>query len=246
MKNIFLLFALIALSGAAFAQEAKPQPTPDPQAYELLRQAQSVRETFPVDFGGFKAELVCHDNGKEAVGTLDYQPTTGVKIQISAVSEDAYGWLNQQLSSLLSHRRAGDFAKGEGRHPLTLPEDDHSPLGRRVLVNDKLKSSYRVRNGQTTEVDRTMGDRIVITILTTLATGKGKYLPQHFVVNAFDVKTNQLTRTDMFTDEFAQVGHVWLPASRRVVTAENGKLTARVITLRNFELHKAANVASGN
>jgi hypothetical protein len=247
MKQTFFSFLCITLlTTTLLAQEAKPQPTPDPQAYELLKQAQSVRETFPADFAGFKAELVCNDNGKEAIGTIDYAPTTGVKIQITNVSEEFYGWLNGQLSSLLAHRRAGDFAKGEGRYPLTLPEDDHSPLGRRVLVNDKLKSSYRVRNGQTTEVDRTMGDRIVITILATLATGKGKYLPQHFVVSSFDTKTNQLLRSDMFTDEFTPVENIWLPSMRRIVTAENGKLTARVITLRKIALHKAPNAASGN
>jgi hypothetical protein len=242
-RTFFSCLAITFLTTTLLAQDAKPQATPDPQAYALLKQAQSVRETFPADFAGFKAELVCNDNGKEAIGTLDYAPPTGVKIQITNVSEEAYGWLNQQLNSLLSHRRAGDFAKGEGRYPLTLPEDDHSPLGRRVNVNDKLKSSYRVRDGQTTEVDRTMGDRIVITILSTLATGKGKYLPQHFVVSSFDTKTNQLLRSEMFTDEFSLVENIWLPAARRIVTAENGKLTARVITLRKFELHKARNSA---
>jgi hypothetical protein len=243
MKHVlFTIAALISLAAPLLAQEASSQK-PDPQAYELLRQAQSVRETFPADFAGFKAELVFNNNGKEATGTLDYQPATGAKITLSGLSEETAGWVKQQLNSLLSHRRAGDFAKGEGRHPLTLPEDDHSPLGRRVLVNDKLKSSYRVRNGQTTEVDRTMGDRIVVTILSTLATGKGKFLPHHFVVNSFDVKTNQLLRTEMFTDEFAQLDNVWLPASRRVVFAEDGKLTARVVTLRNPQLHKPQQTA---
>ncbi|MDX2044688.1 MAG: DUF3386 family protein [Acidobacteriota bacterium] len=244
MKRIlFVVVALVSCVTPLLAQEAA-SPKPDPQAYELLRRAQSVRETFPADFAGFKAELICNDNGQEAKGVLDYRPETGAKIIINGLSEEATGWVKQQLNSLLSHRRASDFAKGEGRHPLSLPPDDHSPLGRRLMVNDKLKSSYRVRDGQTTEVDRTMGDRIVVTILSTLPTGKGKFLPQHFVVTGFDVKTNQLLRTEMFTDEFAQTGNVWLPTSRRVVFAENGKLTARVITLRNPQLHQPQETAT--
>jgi hypothetical protein len=247
MKNLLLsLFAVALFNVALHAQDVRPQAAPDPRAYELLKQAQAARESFPANFAGFKAELVCNDNGHEVVGSLDYQPATGVRISIAGLSEEAHGWLTQQLNSLLSHRRAGDFARGDGRHPLALPADDHSPLGRRVVVNDKLKSSYRVLNGQTTEVDRTMGDRIVVTILATQATGTGKYLPHHFVVSAFDAKTSQLTRSEMFTDEFTQVSNVWLPSLRKIVTAEAGKLTARVITLRNFELHKVIVAAGGN
>jgi len=48
----------------------------------------------------------------------------------------------------------------------------------------------------------------------------------------------------MFTDEFAQLDGIWLPASRRVITAEGGKLTARVVTIRNPQLHKAQGSAS--
>jgi Protein of unknown function (DUF3386) len=247
MKNIFLaLIGLVTLTVSLHAQEPKPQATPDPQAYELLKRAQSVRESFPSEFAGFQAELVCDDNGKEVTGTLDYQPATGIKVTIAGLSEDAHNWLKQQLNSWISHRRAGDFAKGEGRYPLSLPVDNKSPLGRRVIVNDKYKSSYRLLDGQITEVDRTMGDNIVVTILSTLATGNGRYLPQHFVMSSFDTQSRQLLRSDMYTDEFTQVANVWLPASRRVITAEGGRLTARVIKLRKFELHKAANVASGN
>jgi hypothetical protein len=246
MKTILLFLLTISfLSIPLYAQDAGEKPaTADPKAYELLKGAQSARETFPADFAGFKAELICNDNGQVATGTLDYQPATGAKLTITGLSDEAHSWLTQQMNSLLMHRRSREFAEGDGRHPLSLPPDDKSPLGRRVLLNDKLKSSYRVRDGQTSEVDRTMGDRIVITILATKATGKGKYLPQHYVLNTFDAKSGALNRTDMFTDEFAQVDGVWLPATRRVITADNGKLTARVITIRNPQLHKAPESAS--
>jgi hypothetical protein len=247
MKTILLsLLTLLFLSIPLCAQDAGAKPaTADPKAYELLKSAQSARETFPADFAGFKAELICNDNGQVATGTIDYQPATGAKLAISGLSDEAHGWLTQQINSLLMHRRSRDFNEGDGRHPLSLAPDDQSPLGHRVLLNDKLKSSYRIRDGQTTEVDRTMGDhRIVISILATTATGKGKYLPHHFAVNTFDVKSGALKRTDMFTDEFVQVDGVWLPASRRVITGEDGKVTARVITIRNPQLHRVRDAAS--
>jgi hypothetical protein len=246
MKTIFLLLLTISfLSIPIFAQDPGAKPAAaDPQAYELLKGAQALRETFPMDFAGFKAELIFDDNGQIRSGSLDYQPAAGAKLTIAGLSDEANSWLTQQLNSLLSHRRASDFAKGEGRYPLSLPPGDHSPLGRRVLINDKLKSSYRIRDGQITEVDRTMGDRIVITILATRGTGNGKYLPHHFVVNTFDAKSGALSRTDMFTDEFAELDGVWLPSMRRVISAEAGKLTGRVIAIRNPQLRKARDSAS--
>jgi hypothetical protein len=45
--------------------------------------------------------------------------------------------------SIIAHRRGGDFAKGDGRHPITFGEDYNSPAGRRVVLNDSMKSSYR-------------------------------------------------------------------------------------------------------
>ncbi|MEW6734764.1 MAG: DUF3386 family protein [Acidobacteriota bacterium] len=209
----------------------------DPEAYALLKTAHDARETWPSDFAGFTAELVFNDNGATTTGTFSYVPQTGVAARIEGLSDEAQKWLNNQLNSVLSHRRGGDFAKRDGAHPITFAEDDKSPLGRLVQLNDALKSSYRVRDGKVVEVTRTMGDeRFTITVLETTPLPNGRYLPRHFTVTYFDAKTGTLKRTETFTDSYTKISEVWYPISRRVVRAENGRLIARVIEIKNPQL----------
>ncbi|HZP82371.1 MAG TPA: DUF3386 family protein [Chthonomonadaceae bacterium] len=209
----------------------------DPAAYALLKQAHDCRETFGKDFPGLTAEVVYNDNGRTATGTLTYTVSAGVKLTLAGLPEESAQWAREQISSVLGHRRGGDFAKGDGRYPLAFAAEDHSPLGRKIVLNDALQSSYRVREKQVVEVTRTMGDeRFTITVMETLPVEGGRYLPRHFSVTYFDAQTGAIRRVQQFTDAYQKVKNVWLPVSRRVVTAEKGTFTVRQIEFRNPRL----------
>jgi hypothetical protein len=62
----------------------------------------------------------------------------------------------------------------------------------------------------------------------------GKYLPHNFTVTYFDAKTGQLQRSDMFTDSYEKKWGVWYPTSRRIIHAQDGKLTTRIVEIRNI------------
>jgi hypothetical protein len=82
-----------------------------------------------------------------------------------------------------------------------------------------------------------MGDRrFIITVLETRTGDPGKYLPRHFTVTYFDAQSGAITETESFTDDYAKVQGVWLPTSRRVITAADGKLRSRRFELRNVRL----------
>lgn len=167
-------------------------------------------------------------------GTMTYTPGDGVNLRIEGATEEASQWLRGALGNAVGHRRGGDFAQGDGRHPLTFGPDDGNPLGRQVVLNDTLESSYRVRDDRVTEVVRTMGDRrFIITVLET-ANGDGrKYLPRHFVVTYFDAASGAITEVQSFSDTHAKIAGAWLPTSRRVITAADGRITSRRFELRN-------------
>lgn len=242
------MFAVIFTSSTAMAQQINATTAPtkaNPEAFALLKSAHDARQTWPATFAGFTAEVMFNDNGKVSAGTLAYANTTGAEIKIKGLSEEAGEWLNNQLNSLLSHRRGGDFAKGDGRHPITFGVDDKSPLGRLLQLNDSLHSSYRVRDGQTVEVTRIMnGERFTITVLDTKSVEGGKYLPHNFTVTYFDAKTGQIKRSDMFTDAYEKKWGLWYPTSRRIVRAENGKLTTRIVEIRNPKSKSASEQAA--
>lgn len=226
-----LIFSLTALTVAQSWTKA------DPEAYALLKAATESRVAWPADFAGFTADIVFNDNGQTTKGTLTYSVKDGSQVKMEGLGESAMEWLDGQLTSLLTHRKGGDFAKGDGRHPLTFDKDDKSPAGRLIHLNDTLKSSYRVHDGRTTEVNRTMGnERFTISILETTTVDGGKYLPRTFFVTYFDSKTGAIKRVDAFTDAYAKKGNVWYPVSRRLLRAENGNFTTRVIEFHNPRL----------
>ena len=251
MKHIiFSIFCLALLSISALAQTANSTANAetqkaDPAAWNLLKASRDTSQNFPANFAGVTADIVLNDNGKVTKGSLSYEAGKPGELKIEGLDEETKGWLNEQAMSVIAHRRGGDFAKGDGRHPITFGDDDGSPIGRRVVLNDSMKSSYRVRNQQVVEVDRTMGtDHFTITVLETTPVAGGKFLPRHFTVTYFDAKTGALKRSEAFTDEYKQIDGVWFPASRRLVRAENGKVITRIIEFQNPRIRFSGEQAS--
>lgn len=240
MKRAILSICCLALfSTVTIAQTANSSSTThpqkaDPAAWNTLKSARETSQTLPANFAGVTADVVLNNNGKIAKGSINYEVGKSVELKIEGLDEETKGWLNDQTMSIIAHRRGGDFSKGDGRHPITFATDDNSPAGRRIAVNDPMKSHYRVRNNQVVEVDRTMGgDHFIITVLETTKTPEGKNLPRHFTVTYFDHKSGAVKRAETFTDEYKLINGVWFPASRRMVRAENGEIITRIIEFHN-------------
>ncbi|MEO7715222.1 MAG: DUF3386 family protein [Capsulimonas sp.] len=252
-KSLFILAGLaLCLTAPAIHAEPKTTDAPkitignipattaknDPAAWDLLKAAHDSRQTFTSDFPGLTADITVNDNGDVKSGTISYGKDGEVKSNVAGLSADAKEWSEDQASSLIGHRMGGDFAKGEGKNPITFGADDHSPLGRTVQLNDRMQSNYRVRDNQVTEVTRTMGgQKFSITMLGTTTTDSGKYLPEQFIVTYFD-KNGGVDHVDAYTDSFANVDGYWLPATRRVVTTVSGGFHTRILTFRNVHIQK--------
>jgi Protein of unknown function (DUF3386) len=189
---------------------------------------------------GYPEIIVYNENGKVHTGTLDYTPKIVLEVKVPTLSEAQQKELEGEVGSLLMHRRGGDFAKGDGKHPITFGPDDGNPIGRLVYLNDEMQSSYRVRDRQVVQVNRTMkGERFTINVLETTATPEGKFLPRQFTVTYFDT-TGAVKRAQAYTDTYTQVGGVWLPTSRRVITSEHGQTSVRMTELRQPKLKAAS------
>jgi hypothetical protein len=206
----------------------------DPAAWNMLKSARETSQTLPSNFAGVTVDVVVNDNGKIAKGSINYEAGKSVEMKIEGLDEEAKAWLNDQTMSIIAHRSGGDFSRVDGRYPITFDEDDNSPAGRRIAINDQMKSHYRVRDNQVAEVDRTIGpDHFIIDVLETAKTPEGRNLPRHFTVTYFDARSGAAKRAETFTDEYKLVNGVWFPASRRMFRAENGKVITRVIEFHN-------------
>jgi len=247
MKQITIL-ALSALSTFAVVSSAVADTTPaalntpakaDPAAHDLLKAAHDSRATFAGSFSGITADVTFDDNGTEHKGKVVYSTHDDATITVPDLNKEQGDWLEDQVGSVYGHRRGGDFDKGEGKNPITFGPDDHSPIGRQVVLHDGLESSYRIRDKQVVEVTRTMGgQRFTITVLETTLTDEGKYLPRQFMVTYFNAKTGAIQQVDAFSDTYAKVDGCWLPTSRRVITAEDGGFKSRQITFANIHVQK--------
>jgi hypothetical protein len=208
----------------------------DPQAYDLLKSAYDHRQQLPALFAGFSADIAVNDAGTEVAGKLVYTPGKPMDLTLDNPATQMK-WLRDAIGSLIGHRITGAFAQGDGSNPITFGADDHSPVGRLVALNDGLQSSYRVRDNQIVQVNRSMGDtKFTILVLDSLKTNEGKFLPRNFVVTYFDAGTGALKRAECFSDTYTEIHGAWLPTSRTIVTSENGAVVARSFALRNLKL----------
>lgn len=235
MKTFFRGVAALAfgalISAPSLAAESKGNPKADPTAYQLLEAAHNNRQVMPNDFPGFTADVTFSNDGKDYKGTLRYKRGEESQVKFDGLEKDDKAWVEDQLLSIIGHRRGGDFAKGDGRHPLSLGADRNS-FGQLINLNDQLQSSYRVRDNQVTEVTRVMEDlRFTISVIQTMQADSGKYLPQHFVVSYRDHKTGALKEVQAFRDAYQKLGGAWLPLSRTVVIFDD-KTTPSTRSLR--------------
>lgn len=237
VRSISVLAASAVIgAGAVCSAGIRPRDDAkaDPAAYSLLKEAHDKRSVFPANFGGISADLEINDNGTTARGTMSYSAAGEFKVALNGASKQQEDWAKEQLGSAFSHRKADDFAKADGKYALSLGPEDHSPLGRLVNLNDRMKSFNRVKDGQITEVTRSMGNmKFTITVMENKIVDGGRYLPNQFAVTYFD-SSGAITRSDLYSDQFAKVGDAWVPSGRRVVTAENGGFATRTFALTNI------------
>lgn len=209
----------------------------DPAAHAVLRQAHEAGYKFPAGFAGFTATLTFIQDGAAVSGRVTVRAPRDIQFEIDA-DEAAIGWLKQEIGSMAGHRWPTSYEAGDGRWTLTLEDDAGHPLGQTVTVHDDpFGSSYRVRDGQISEVNRQMGGtRFTITILQHQTAADGRNLPSVFTVAYWDVNEGRLTRSDAYTDRYATVSGASLPVGRRVVTSTDTGQTTREMILNGHEL----------
>ena len=100
-----------------------------------------------------------------------------------------------------------------------------------------MASSYRVRDGQITVVNRAIGPQhMTITVLDNQKNAEGKFLPRSYTVQYWDAKTGQLLRTQSFQNRWTRVGRYDLPNRLTVTTASKTGLNVRSLKLEQHKL----------
>ncbi len=221
----------------ATVERLSAPPVNDPAAHALLRAAHDATYHFAADFAGFAATVRFRQDDHEVEGRVRVATPRDLALELDA-DEAAQKWVRQELASMVGHRWYAPYEQGDGRQTLTLGQDDGHPYGRLLQMHgDRFASSYRVRDGQISQVNRTMGPmRFSIHIQARVALAEGYSLPSDFAVVYWRGEPERLVRTDLYHDTYVAVGGSHLPAGRMVATAEDGGVTYRAMTLFDHSL----------
>jgi hypothetical protein len=225
-------FATLALHWPLETQGA------DTEAARLFKAAIAHRAEWH-DFPGFSADVGGQVDGRPFTGTV----TVGRNGSVSVDTSDATArpWLQDQLTSIVTHRLA---QPGVDSHPGHEPrfrfadETDDHPLGRLLTTDgDAMGSSYRIKDGQITVVNRRIGKmNMSITVLDNDQNPDGRLLPHSYIVHYWDATTGKLDRVETFQERSKRLGAWDLPLMRSVVTSSDGGLSVKSVDFSKHAL----------
>lgn len=218
----------------------------DRHAHAAMREAHDAAYRLPEGFGGFTARVTYIEDARRVEGTLRVSGPRAIELDLP-VDEAARGWLTREIGSIAGHRWHLPYDEADGGHTLALSAADDSPLGQFVRVaNDRLDSSYRVADGGISQVNRTMGTlRFSIQIQARIMTADGRALPAHFTVFYWNTEDGRLTRSDVYHDEYVAIADVYLPAARRIITADDNGISVREVRFDGHEVLAGSGATDG-
>jgi Protein of unknown function (DUF3386) len=208
---------------------------PHPDADRLLRDAHTAAYRHPADFGGFSAALVVRSEQAAAEGEVTLRP--GEPPRLTLEEGELQTWAMRELASMAAHRWHREYDDGDGRHDKQLGPDDGHPLGRRVALEDDMRSSFRVLEGALAEITRTHDEsRFTIVIQDRMKAPDGRTVSSSFTVFYWAEDDGRLTRTDCYRDGYVARDRLLLPTFRQVASAGDSGLTVRRLELSQHEL----------
>jgi len=207
----------------------------DPEARELLRRAFEKTARWPAEFKGFTADLTVNADGKEVTGTVAVKSAQDVTVSLA--DAELQKWTTGTISMIAVHRGPRTFDQSDGKSVLTLDKGAFHPLGQTIHIHDAMKSHYRVKDDRITQINRTMGPmKFTINIEDSAITAGNKYLTTKYTVYYFNPQDGRLLNVESFTDSHVRVGQADLPASRRIISGENGTVSVKTLTFTNHRL----------
>lgn len=210
----------------------------DPKAREALRQAFDNTARWQKDFKGFTADLTVNINGTETSGPVIVKGPRDVSVQLN--NPEVQKWAQEQLGMIAVHRGPRSFEESDGKYTLTIQEDGH-PFGSRLDIHGS-NSFYRLKNGRITQINRKMAHpgmppfAFTINVEESAVTQDQKNLTTKYTVYYYSPENGKLNNVESFTDTHVRIGSSDLPATRRIISFENGEVVVKSLTFTNHKL----------
>lgn len=210
----------------------------DPRARDLLRHAFERTARWQKDFKGFTANLTVNVNGKETSGPVIVKGPREVSVQLD--NGEIQKWAQEQLGMIAVHRGPRSFEESDGKYSLTMEEDGH-PFGTKLTIHGS-NSFYRIKDNRITQINRKMAHpgmnpfAFTINVEESAITQDQKNLTTKYTVYYYSPTDGKLTNVESFTDTHIRVGSSDLPATRRIITYEDGQVVVKNLLFTNHKL----------
>ncbi len=217
-------------------EDKKTDVQDDPKARTLLRQAFENTARWQPDFKGFTANLRINVGGRETSGAVTVKGPREVNAEIG--DADLQKWAESQIAMMAVHRYPRNFEDADGKYALTLEDDTDHPLGARLTVHgDGMQSFYRIKGSRITQINRKMPHiGFTINVEDSAVTAEGKFLTTRYSVYYYSPNDGTLTNVESFTDTHTRVGLSDLPATRRIISYEEGAVVVKTLTFENHRM----------
>ena len=221
----------------AYTREEKSTDVKDdPKARELLQAAFAKTARWQADFKGFQADLLINVNGNETKGTVTVKAPRDVTVVID--DPELQTWAQSQIGMIAGHRGPRNFEESDGKYTLTLGGEEKHPLGQRVNIHgDGMGSWYRVKDNRISQINRNMPQAVfTINVEDSAITQDQHHLTTRYTVYYFNPKDRSLKNVDSFWDTHIRVGNSDLPATRRIISSNEGEILTRSLTFENHTM----------
>ncbi len=219
-------------------RQSEPKVADDPKARELLQRAFNKTARWQNDFKGFTANLTVNVNGKVTRGSVIIKGPRDVSVHLD--DPDVQKWVQEQLGMIAVHRGPRSFEESDGKYALTMLEDGH-PCGTKLTIHGS-NSFYRLKNDTITQINREMGHpgmapfAFTINVEDSTTTQEQKNLTTRYTVYYYSPTDKTLNNVDSFTDTHVRVGLFDLPATRRIISYEDGDVIVKHLAFTDHNL----------
>ncbi len=208
----------------------------DPKARELLQAAFAKTARWQPDFKGFQADLLVNVNGNETKGTVTVNGPRDVTVVID--DPEIQTWAQSQIGMIAGHRGPRNFEESDGKYTLTLGGEEKHPLRQRLNIHgDGMGSWYRIKDNRISQINRSMPQAVfTINVEDSAITQDQHHLTTRYTVYYFNPKDRSLKNVDSFWDTHIRVGNSDLPATRRIISSNEGEIVTRSLTFENHTM----------
>ena len=220
----------------------KAEPAIDqPEARSLFRAAYENRYTWDDQFPGYTADVTLKEGEQTYTGKMKIFPKGDGSLghEVSEVSdEEAKKAIASQVWEIAVHRVRNTFEKSHGENLFTLGETDENGAVEIFVSGKAMGDRYKVRDKEVSLVHRHI-HTVVVTINTFSShqTGQG-YLSKGYDSVYHDVKTGEQKGSQVFEDDYENVGGYYILSRRLIQAQQDGKQTTSDFVFSNIQLLK--------